>query len=369
MSGRANDDSGPASATRTWTHAGPLVLDSGATLPEVRLAYRTWGTLDADGANAVLVEHALTGSADVDAWWGDLLGPGRALDPRRDFVVAANALGSCYGSTGPASPQPGSTSPWGPHFPALTVRDLVRAEAALVAALGVRRLRLVIGGSLGGMRALEWAASFPERVDAVAAIGAPARHSAWAIAWSEAARRALAADPDFAGGHYAPERPPRAGLAAARAVAMVSYRSPASLAERFDRAAAPDGGFAVAGWLGRHGERLVERFDANAWVTLTRAMDAHDLGAGRGGLARAAAAIERPVLFVAIASDVLYPPEEIAATAALFPHGELATLASRHGHDGFLVDAAEVERLVRSFRTRVDAGATPRGGRRPRVAA
>ncbi len=343
--------------TGFWRHQGPVALDSGFALPEVSVAYRTWGTLARARDNAVLVCHALTGSADADRWWGGLFGPGRALDPARDFIVCANVLGGCYGTTGPASPRPGSPAPWGPEFPEVTVRDMVRLQVRLLDALGVRRLRLAIGGSLGGMQVLELAALFPGRVEAVAAIATCGRHSAWCIGLSEAQRAAIAADPRWREGRYAADDPPVAGLAAARMVAMCTYRSRDSFAERFGRAAAPAGGFAVEGYLRRQGVRLVERFDANSYVALTRAMDAHDLGRGRGGYERALAAIDVPALVVAITSDVLYPPAEQAELARLMPAAELAWLPSPHGHDAFLIEIEALDALVCAYRA---AGATRR---------
>ena len=341
--------------TRSWRHDGAFALESGGSLPEVRVAYRTWGLLSPARDNAVLVCHALTGSADADEWWGGILGPGRALDPARDFVVCSNVLGSCYGTTGPASPRPGSAVPWGPDFPAVTVRDMVRLQARLLDALGVRRLSLAIGGSLGGMQTLEWAAEFPGRVDAVVPIATCGRHSAWCIGLSEAQRAAIAADPRWCDGRYAPDDPPTAGLAAARMVAMCTYRSRDSFGERFGRATGPAGGFAVGGYLRHQGDRLVARFDANSYVTLTRAMDAHDLGRGRGGYETALGAMEVPALVVGITSDVLYPPVEQAEIASLLPDGRLAWISSPHGHDAFLIETAALGELVSAFRASLPA--------------
>ena len=297
----------------------------------------------------MLVCHALTGSADVDAWWPALLGAGRTLDPERDLVVCANVLGSCYGTTGPTSPRPGTAAPWGPDFPAVTVRDMVRLQRELLAALGVRRLRLVIGGSLGGMQALEWAATFPGLVDAVAVIAAPGRHPAWATALSAAQRAAIVADPRFAGGRYPAAEGPRDGLAAARMMAMCSYRSPASFGQRFGRAVGDDGRFEVERYLQHHGERLVDRFDANTYLTLVAAMDSHDVARGRGEYEDVLRTLLVPTLLVAIDSDVLYPPSELEELAELLPDASLATLRSLHGHDAFLIAGTEVDDLVREF--------------------
>lgn len=326
-----------------WTVDGSFVLESGDALPQLTLAYRTWGKLSANGDNAVVVCHALTGSVDADLWWSPLFGSGRALDPERDFIVCSNALGGCYGSSGPTSMAPDGR-PWGPRFPAITLRDQVRAQITLAAHLGIRRIRLVLGGSMGGMQALEWALLDPHRVEAVAAIAASARHSAWCIAWNEAQRMALAADPKYRDGHYDLADPPRQGLAAARAVAMVTYRSAHSLARRFH----PGGG--VGNWLRRHGDALVARFDANSYRVLLDALDSHDMARERGTLAEALHVLKIPVLVVSIASDALYLPDDQRILADLLPNAQLKTIDSQHGHDGFLIDADRIEPLVREFR-------------------
>ncbi len=350
-----------AAPARTLEIPGPFELESGARLPAVRVAYRSWGELDEHGGNAVLVCHALTGSADVDRWWGSLLGPGRALDPERDFVVCSNVLGGCYGTTGPTSLRPDGR-PWAAAFPDITVRDIVRVQAALLDALGVKRLRLVIGGSLGGMQVLEWALLFPQRVAAIAPIAIAARHSAWAIALSETQRQAIAADPRWRSGHYPADDPPAAGLAAARMLAMLSYRSRASLEPRFGRERAADGRYAVESWLHHHGRTLVDRFDANTYVALTKAMDTHDVGRNRGGWREALATVRAPALVVSIDSDVLYPPVEQEELAAALPDSRLVTLRSPHGHDAFLIEGEALGALVKNFRATLAERGAP-GGR------
>ena len=335
---------------------GPFALESGESLPSVTVAHRTWGRLDAKGDNAVLVCHALTGSADVDRWWGALLGPGRSLDPDRDFGVCSNVLGGCYGTTGPTSPRPGGHGRWGGDFPAVTVRDIVRVQAALLDALGVKRLRLVVGGSLGGMQVLEWALLFPDRVEAIAPIAVSARHSAWAIGLSEAQRQAVYADPRWRDGRYPEGDGPGAGLAVARQIAMCTYRSRASLEARFSRTEAEAGVFAVEGWLRHHGRALVDRFDASAYVALTKAMDTHDVGRGRGGWREALATVRVPALVVSIDTDVLYPPVEQEELADALPLARLARLASPHGHDAFLIEGETTNALVARFRRDVESG-------------
>ena len=333
---------------------GLVELQCGDTLDSVEVAYRTWGALSAAGDNAVVVCHALTGSSDVDQWWQDLLGPGRSLDPDRDFVICANVLGSCYGSTGPTSIRPGTGRPWGADFPPINVRDMVEVQRLLLDALGVQKIRLVIGGSLGGLQALEWAL-LDDRVRAVTVIAASAHHSAWCIAQSEAQRAAIVADPKWCDGHYELEAQPAAGLAAARMMAICSYRSPVSFQDRFGRAAHPGGDFQISDWIRFHGGALVDRFDANAYVALTRAMDRHDVGHGRGGVARSLGSITVPVLVVSIDSDGLYPPAEQEELSRLIPDAEIHTLHSPHGHDAFLIETGELESRVRAFRNIVES--------------
>lgn len=326
----------------------PFRLESGDLLADVTVAFRTWGARSCKGG-AILVCHPLTGSADADAWWPALFSPGRTLDPAEHFIVCSNVLGSCYGTTGPASPGPDGRTAWGPDFPPVTIRDMVRLQRELLATLGTHELRLVIGGSLGGMQALEWAASFPDAVDRVVVIAAPGRHSAWATALSVAQRAAIRADGRFRDGRYPAWDPPRGGLAAARMVAMCTYRSPSGLAARFRREASADGSFPVERYLRHHGDKLVARFDANCYVTLTRAMDSHDVSRGRGSYREALRAVRTPVLVVGIESDVLYPLAELRELAHEMPLGRFAVLASPHGHDAFLIEAEAVDALTHEF--------------------
>jgi homoserine O-acetyltransferase len=344
------------SATSFLRSAEPFPLDSGASLPSLTTAYRTWGRLSAAGDNAILVCHALTGSADVDRWWGGVLGPGKALDPDRDFVVAANTLGSCFGSSGPTERRPGGGI-WGPEFPAITIRDQVRAQARLLEALGVRRLALVVGGSLGGLQALEWPLLYPGRVEAIASLSASGRHSPWCIGLSALQRRAIERDPKFRQGRYPADDPPAEGLALARGIAMATYRSPCSFGERFGRARRDDGRFAVESYLEHQGRKLVDRFDANSYLALTRAMDTHDVARGRGEYAEVLAGVDVPALVVASHHDVLYPRQEQLELAQLLPAADFEELASAHGHDAFLIDQATVGGLLAAFRRRVAARA------------
>lgn len=354
-------------ATRHWTSPQPLALEMGGTLDAFTLAYRTWGTLSETADNAVIVCHALTGSADADEWWSDLFGAGRALDPTRDFIVCSNVLGGCYGSTGPASPGPDGVA-YGRRFPALTIRDQVAAQMLLADALGIRGIELVIGGSMGGLQVMEWALLDPARVRSIAVIAASARHSAWCISWSETQRLALRADPLFRDGDYAPESPPTAGLGAARAIAMTSYRSPLTLGQRYgradgatvfgDRARAPDD-FAVRAWLRHHAESFNARFDANCYLCLIDAMDRHDIGRGRGGVEAALRRIVQPTLVVAVSSDALYVPADQIAICEHLADGDFVEIASDHGHDGFLIDAALIAPHLVDFRKRAQRASMP----------
>ncbi len=349
--------------TRTLELPGPFELELGGTLPSVTVGYRTWGKLDRDGGNAVVICHALTGSADADLWWTHMFGPGRALDPARDFILCSNILGSCYGTTGPTSIDPSTGAPWFGTFPAVTVRDMVRVQRALAEALGVRRVRVAIGGSLGGMQVLEWALLYPDLVESVVTIASTARHSAWCIGLSEAQRQAIYADPRWKGGRYDGDDPPDAGLAAARMMAMLSYRSQPSFEERFGRRPQTEDLFAVESYLRYQGLQLVGRFDAATYVTLTRAMDTHDVARGRGDFDEVLRALRQPTLVVSIDSDVLYWPWEQREVAALAPNARLAVMDSPHGHDAFLIDVDRLSDMVADFRGRpVGAAAEPAAG-------
>ena len=352
MSQAALLSSAPVSReTRLWRLGGPFRLESGVEVPDAQLAYRSWGELAPDGGNAVLVCHALTGSADADVWWDGMIGPGRGLDPARDFIICSNVLAGCYGSSGPIQPHPDDGEPWGSRFPVVSVRDMVRLQAALLDDLGVKRLQLVIGPSLGGMQVLEWAASFPARVGAIAPIGVSGRHSAWCIAIGESQRRAIYLDPDWRDGRYAPDRPPRHGLSVARMIAMCSYRSWDNFEARFGRKVQDwDGQFAVSSYLNYQGEKLYRRFDANTYVRLTQAMDSHDLARGRGEYAEVLRGLEMPALIVSVDSDILYPPREQAELAALLPNARYEMLRTPAGHDGFLIETDALSAMIVNFR-------------------
>ncbi|MGW5657611.1 homoserine O-acetyltransferase MetX [Streptomyces humi] len=353
---------------RQWYAARhPLPLETGGELPGARLAFETWGRLAPDASNAVLVLHALTGDSHVagpagpghptPGWWDGLVGPGLALDTDRWFVVAPNVLGGCQGSTGPASPRFGGHGAWGGAFPFLTQRDQVAAEAGLADALGIGRWALVVGGSMGGMRAVEWAVSYPERVGALLLLATTAAAAAEQIAWTNAQLGAVRADPDWQGGDYhGTGRAPHAGLGLARRIAHVTYRSEAELAVRFGRTpqAGEDplagGRYQVESYLDHHAAKLVRRFDAGSYVVLSQAMNAHDVGRGRGGVRAALGRVTAATLVAGVDSDRLYPPAQQAELAALIPSADqLRLIASPYGHDGFLIETGQVGALVREL--------------------
>ena len=350
---------GPLSAaTCHWQAPLTFACESGEQIERPVIAFRTWGRLNERGDNAVLVCHALTGSADADAWWPGMIGQGAALDPDHDFIICSNVLGGCYGTCGPLYPAVDGNR-FGGVFPRVSIRDMVHLQALLLDHLAVRHLRLVIGPSMGGMQVLEWALLYPNRVGAIAPIGSSARHSAWCIGIGAAQRAAIMADPDWHDGQYAPDAPPAKGLAAARMMAMISYRSWENFESRFGRSEQEDGGFAVESYLGYQGRKLVDRFDAVSYVRLTEAMDTHDVGRGRVSTDAALASIQCPALVVSVDSDVLYPPREQEYLAASMPGGALRRLDTPHGHDGFLMDLAQLSGHVRSFRA-THAPAVPR---------
>ncbi|MFT4606170.1 MAG: homoserine O-acetyltransferase [Rhodothermales bacterium] len=324
-----------------------LTLESGRVLRLVPVAYRTWGHLNERGDNAVVVCHALTGDTDAADWWSALIGPGKPLDTNRLFVICANTLGSPYGSASPISANPDTGLRYGPEFGEVTVRDTVSAHRALVRHLGVNRIAHVIGGSMGGMLAIEWA-FHRHLVRSFSVVAAGGRHSAWSIAWGEAQRQAIYADPDFQNGRYSPDRPPERGLSVARMMAMVSYRSSGEFADRFGRTES-EGRFQVESYLHHNGAKLNGRFDANCYVALTKQMDTHDVGRARGGYETALDSLPQPALVVGIRSDVLYPLHEQAELASLLPGGRLEVLSSPFGHDSFLVDHAGLAVIVAPF--------------------
>ena len=339
-----------AEETQYHVVKGRFVLESGEWLKDVQIAYQTWGDPANAQDHAILICHALTGSADVDAWWPNIIGAGRAFDPEHDFVICANILGGCYGTTGPVSLKPGTASRYRAEFPRISIRDMVNLECKLLDQLGVDTLELVTGPSLGGMRTLEWALMYPERVAAIAPIGVGGRHSAWCIGISEAQRAAIEADPNWNDGNYSDSARPEKGLAAARMMAVCTYRSWQSFDSRFGRELAADGSFFVQTYLRHQAARINERFDANTYVTLTHAMHTHDISRGRGALVEAIAAIKQPALVVSVSSDALYPPQEQEYLATHMTDARYEVLDSVHGHDGFLIQTTALGEMIINFR-------------------
>lgn len=352
---------------RQFVSLGPLETESGEYLPQVRLAFETFGRLNATASNAVLVLHALTGDSHVTGqedpahpggpWWPQVVGPGQAIDTEQYFVVSANVLGGCQGSTGPSSLAPDGR-PWGSRFPHLTPRDQVAAELRLATHLGIERFHLVVGVSMGGQRALEWALTAPQRVENLAVIASGARTTADQIAWAHPQLAVIELDPAFAGGDYydAPAgQGPHAGLGLARTIAHTTYRAAAELNARFGRlpqnADEPlrGGRFAVQSYLDHHARKLAHRFDAGSYRTLTRAFLRHDVGRLRGGHVHALRQIQARTLVIGVDSDRLFPLSESELIATHVPDSRLAVLTTPHGHDGFLVENAAVSALLRDF--------------------
>ena len=349
-----------------------VALEGGAVLQDVVLAYETWGTLNEDASNAILVCHALTGDSHAagplapghptPGWWDTLIGPGKAIDTDRWFVVCVNVLGGCQGSTGPASPHPVDGKPYGSRFPVVTVRDWVRLQAMVGTHLGVHTWHSVIGGSMGGMMVLEWALMFPERVRSIVPIATAMAASAQQIAWWSTGRRIIRMDPNWNGGdYYEPGSPgPAEGLSLARMVSQITFRSDDVFTRRFGREVVEplDGfelwqRFEVERYLEYHGAKLVRRFDANSYLLLTKAMDLHDVGRGRNGIAEAMKRLRCPVLAVGVESDILYPlyqsQEIVAAARANGVPARIVELDSPHGHDAFLIEHEQLGLPLSAF--------------------
>jgi homoserine O-acetyltransferase len=338
----------------------PFPLQCGATLPNVEIAFNTYGELAPDASNAVIVLHALTGWPAVDEWWSGIIGEEKPLDPSEYFIICPNLLGSCNGSTGPESLDPKSGQPYRASFPQVTIRDIARANLCLLDNLGIREVQLAIGGSMGGMVVLEMAALAPNRFKAIVPIAVTGSHSAWRIAFSSAIRKTIIAhDPTLRDKAKLTE-----GMKLARQIAMTSYRCSTEFDMRFGRDRAGQK-FEVENYLEHQGEKIAARFSPYSYLTLTRAMELYDLGEGRGSIKDVAKSIDVPALFVGISSDILYLPEEIEQFATLLPKGEYATLDADHGHDSFLVDAEALASIIKPFlnaKQSVAAGFSLRGG-------
>jgi homoserine O-acetyltransferase/O-succinyltransferase len=359
----------------------PLPLDAGVALSPVHVAYQTYGTLNAARSNAVLICHALTLDQHVfnrhpvtgkPGWWDTMVGPGKPIDTERYFVICPNVLGGCMGSSGPASTSPLTGFPFGLEFPVITIRDMVRAQAMLLDHLGIDSLFAVAGGSMGGMQVLQWAATYPQRVFAALPIACATRHSAQNIAFHEVGRQAVMADPDWRGGRYfADGMSPRRGLAVARMGAHITYLSDAALHRKFGRKFQDrsnptfsfDAEFEVESYLRHQGSSFVERFDANSYLYLTRAMDYFDLAADYDGiLANAFKGTATRFCVVSFTSDWLFPTSDSRAIVHALNAGgarvSFAEITTDKGHDAFLLDEPELFQIVRGF---LDSAALARG--------
>src|SRR5215475_9943216 len=347
-----------------------LSLDNGATLSPVEVAYETYGTLNEAKTNAILVLHAFSGDAHAagishetgkPGWWDNMIGPGKAFDTNKYFVLSSNILGGCRGSTGPSSIDPATGCPYATRFPVITIRDMVRLQKMLVDHLGISRLLAVTGGSMGGMQALEWAVSYPDSVVAAIPIATTARHSAQQIAFNEVGRQAIMADPEWNEGNYYTKQPPARGLSVARMVGHITYMSDDSMREKFGRRLRGkenfsfgfDVDFEVESYLRYRGSEFVNRFDANSYLYITKAMDYFDLTGGQGTLSAVLERTQARFLVISFSSDWLYPSyqsqELVRALRSRNRDVAYVELQSNYGHDSFLVDVAEQTELVRGF--------------------
>ncbi|MGH7805657.1 MAG: homoserine O-acetyltransferase MetX [Candidatus Binatia bacterium] len=355
-------------ATRSLTLDAPLDLEGGGRLESVTVAFETYGELNAAGDNAILVEHALTASSHVagrhrdddrtPGWWDVMIGPGRALDTTKFFVVCSNLLGSCYGTTGPSSPNPATGRPYGLAFPRVTIGDMVRVQRGLVDELGIRRLRAVVGGSMGGMQAIEWALRHPEMVDSMILVASAARATPQSIAIHKVGVEAILGDPSFRGGDYYGGEPPVHGLAVARMLGHITYLSDGWLWEKFGRKRAPadDGGlrtlFEIERYLEHQGGKFVERFDANSYLYLLRAIDLYDAAEGHASLADSFRRIRcRKALIASFSSDWLYPAYQSRELAQALRANDVDVahheIESSYGHDAFLLEHRKLTPLFR----------------------
>lgn len=360
----------------TFAQEQPMLLESGETLGPVTLAYETYGQLNAEGNNAILIVHALSGDAhaagyhsaqdQLPGWWDNCIGPGKAFDTNRYFIICSNVIGGCQGSTGPSSIDPQTSKPYALSFPVVTIGDMVRAQHELINHLGINKLLAVAGGSMGGMQVLQWAVSYPERVRAVLPIASTARHSPMLIAFSEVGRQAIYADPNWQGGDYYDTTPPKAGLAVARMVGHITYLSEESMHEKFSRRLQErehfgydfETEFEVESYLRYNGMRFTERFDANTYLYVTKAMDYFDLCEGKNNLADAFVNSTHIIyLVVSFTSDWLYPTyhskELVSALMATGADVTYCNIESRWGHDAFLLEVETMTGLISDFLGRI----------------
>lgn len=333
----------------TYTHPTPFALEMGGSLPELTIAYHTYGQLNAAKDNVVWVCHALTANSDVADWWPGTVEQGRFLDPDRYFIVCANIIGSCYGTTGPMSIDPATGKPYYRQFPKYTMRDIVRAHILLADALGIGRIHALVGSSVGGFQAVEWAVMQPERIERLALIATDAYASPWTIAIDETQRMAILSDPT-----YALDRPDGAarGLAAARALGLLTYRGGKGY-NITQQDASPerylDPDHRACTYQRYQGKKLVDRFDAYSYMAILQSFDTHHVGRGRGGMQQALGRINCPTLVIGLTTDIIFTPAEMRSLASMIPGARYAEIDSPFGHDGFLVEADQLNDLLKPF--------------------
>lgn len=326
-----------------------FVTEKGETIPRPTVAYQSWGQPNKDRTNVVVVCHALTGNSAADEWFGGLFGSGKTLDPEKQFIICPNVLGSCYGTTGPASANPHTGEPYRADFPEITIRDMVRLQQRLLDELQINSIEMLIGGSMGGMQALEWCI-MDDRPQSAVLIGMGKAHRPRAIGISHTQRQAIYNDPHWNDGYYPEGQPPKEGLALARQIAMISYRSDTDYQQKFGRKL-QDGTdyFEVESYLGYQGYKLVNRFDAVSYVRLTQAMDSHDVARNRGSYEKVLGNIQIPVMVIGIDSDNLYPVEEQYELVRLLDNSRYRRLKSPHGHDAFLIEFEQLNNIINPF--------------------
>jgi homoserine O-acetyltransferase/O-succinyltransferase len=337
---------------KTLKYNRPFTTENGSVLPGIEIAYHTWGNLDESRENVIWICHALTANSDVESWWPGMVGSGLLFDTDKYFIVCANVLGSCYGTTGPASINPGTGRKWQGDFPDITIRDLVKAHEILRLHLGINKIHSIIGASIGGFQALEYTALHPGLINHLIFIASSAKQSPWAVAFSQSQRLAMLADPSFVAND--PEGG-KNGLKAARSIALLSYRNAAAYnstqAESDDELTK---GFRAASYQDYQGEKLIKRFDPWSYFCLVNLSDTHNIGRGRNGAIKALEGIVSKTLSIGITSDILFPAEEQKFVALHIPGAEYTEIESAYGHDGFLIENDQITNVVRNFWKRCD---------------
>ncbi len=332
---------------KTFKYNLPFRLESGASLPELNISYHTFGTLNDTQSNVVWVCHALTGNSNPSEWWPSLVGDGLAINPQEHFIICANVLSSCYGTTGPLSINPITGQPYYHLFPEVTIADMVRAHQLLANYIGITSIALLVGGSLGGQQAVEWAIQEPNRIQKLLLMASNAKHSPWGIAFNEAQRLAIVADRTY---YNASAKGGAKGMRAARAIAMLSYRTyvgyETTQAENNDEQI---GNFKAASYQRYQGDKLVKRFNAFTYVRLSQAMDSHNVGRGRGGVKKALSTIRAETAIVAVDSDILFPPSEQQFLAKYISGAKYVEVSSLYGHDGFLLEIDQITSALSDF--------------------